>query len=165
MIKKFVLPCLLAFFSFLVSCNPFESKTEAAVEEETQIPEWIDFERGKLLNDAYAKQYKQSPQQLQAQSIQGVLRLSPALNNRITRAQVILTRNGYLPAFDVSGATGVGIANGFQWINFGKNESGIYNAGQPLSAFPIGKLGGAVWLVSGDTLPPFAADGNLVVKE
>lgn len=95
----------------------------------------------------------------------GVLTIPAALNARVVRAQVIHTRNGYHPAFDVSGAKGVGVANGFQWINFGKTPSGVYNAGKPLSAFPKGKLGGALWLVSGDRSPPFAADGNLVVSE
>lgn len=95
----------------------------------------------------------------------GVLTIPASLNSRVVRVQVIHTRNGYHPAFAVSGVQGAGIANGFQWINYGKNPSGVYNAGKPLSAFPKGRLGGALWLVSGDRSPPFASDGNLVVAE
>ena len=98
-------------------------------------------------------------------SVNGVLTVPKYINDQILRAQVIHTYNGYYPAFDVSGAKGVGIEKGFQWINKGKNKDGIYNAGQPLAAFPKGKLGGAFWLLSSNNKsPPFLKDGNMVVK-
>ena len=85
------------------------------------------------------------------------------------RAQVIHTRNGYHPAFAVSGVQGAGVANGFQWINFGKNSSGVYNAGKPLSSYPKGKLGGALWLISLGKANAGAfgsnRDGDIVVSE
>ena len=100
-----------------------------------------------------------------AVSQNGVLRVNPALLPRIVRAQVVHTRNGFAPAFDVSGVQGAGIENGFQWINFGKSPDGVWNAGKPLSQYPTGKRGGAVWLVTGDRNPPFGKDGNLVVED
>lgn len=94
------------------------------------------------------------------------LKLSKRLNDRVRRVQIIHTRNGYAPAFDVSGVKGVGVENGFQWINLGWNSTGIYDAGKLMRDFPVGKLGKACWLITGKPgeagKNPFGKDGNAV---
>ena len=102
-----------------------------------------------------------------AYSKNGVLFVPQWLNARLKRAQVIYQRNGWAPATPVSGAPGAGIENGFLWWNAGWNEKGIYDAKKPLSQWPTGKKGGAIWLLTGkDNKPPFAShDYNMVVED